>query len=109
MAVVWKAHDELWNRHVAVKVPDANTAGTPAYLAPERLINDEVLPASDVYALGLLIHRALTDRLPWLAETTTQMVDAHIYVEPDPLPPVNGVLPEVNEICDRCLAKDPAA
>ncbi|WP_426513701.1 protein kinase domain-containing protein [Dactylosporangium sp. McL0621] len=83
--------------------------GTPAYLAPERLINDEVRPASDVYALGLLIHRALTNRLPWLAETTTQMIDAHVYVEPDPLPPVSGVLPEVNEVCNRCLAKDPDA
>jgi serine/threonine-protein kinase len=87
---------------------DGELRGTPAYLAPERLTGGEVTPASDVYALGLLIHRALTNDLPWQAETTTQMLNAHVYVEPAPLPPTNGVLPEVNQICHRCLAKNPA-
>jgi hypothetical protein len=82
--------------------------GTAAYLAPERLTGDEVLPASDVYALGLLIHRALTDTLPWQADTPSQMLNAHVYVEPDPLPPTSGVPAAVNDIRDRCLAKDPA-
>ncbi|GAA3250159.1 protein kinase [Dactylosporangium siamense] len=82
--------------------------GTAAYLAPERLTGDEVLPASDVYALGLLIHRALTDKLPWQADTPSQMLNAHVYVEPEPLPPINGVPPVVHDICCRCLAKDPA-
>jgi serine/threonine-protein kinase len=86
---------------------DGELRGTPAYLAPERLAGREVTPASDVYALGLLIHRALTNHLPWQAETTTQMLNAHVYIEPAPLPPTNGVLPEVNRLCDRCLAKDP--
>jgi serine/threonine protein kinase len=87
---------------------DGELHGTPAYLAPERLTGGEVIPASDIYALGLLIHRALTNHLPWQAETTTQMLNAHVYIEPAPLPPTNGVLPEVNQICHRCLAKDPA-
>jgi serine/threonine protein kinase len=87
---------------------DGQLRGTPAYLAPERLTAGEVTPASDVYALGLLIHRALTNRLPWQADTTTQMLNAHVYIEPAPLPPTNGVLPEVNQICHRCLAKEPA-
>src|SRR6185312_15868953 len=87
---------------------DGELRGTPAYLAPERLTAGEVIPASDVYALGLLIHRALTNHLPWQADTTTEMLKAHVYQEPRPLPPTNGVLPEVNQICHRCLAKDPA-
>jgi serine/threonine-protein kinase len=82
--------------------------GTAAYLAPERLTGDEVLPASDVYALGLLIHRALTDELPWEADTPSQMLNAHVYVEPVPLPAIKEVPTAVNQICERCLAKDPA-
>ncbi|MEV4517014.1 protein kinase [Dactylosporangium sp. NPDC049525] len=82
--------------------------GTAAYLAPERLTGDEVLAASDVYALGLLIHRALTDELPWEADTPSQMLNAHVYVEPAPLPTISDVPAAVNEICNRCLAKDPA-
>ncbi|REF98204.1 serine/threonine-protein kinase [Asanoa ferruginea] len=87
---------------------DGLLLGTPAYLAPERLTLGQVSPASDIYALGLLIYRALTNRLPWQADTTTQMLDAHVYVEPEPLPPLDDIPAEVNAICDRCLAKEPA-
>jgi len=87
---------------------DGLLLGTPAYLAPERLTAGQVTAASDVYALGLLIHRVLTNRLPWLAETTTAMLKAHVYAEPTPLPSVEGVPPEINELCDRCLAKEPS-
>jgi serine/threonine-protein kinase len=83
--------------------------GTPAYLAPERLASDQVVPASDVYALGVVLYRLFSGRTPWNAENTRQMLEAHIYVEPAPLPPVPGVPDTVAELCDRCLAKDPAA
>ncbi|MFG2042621.1 protein kinase [Dactylosporangium sp. NPDC048998] len=82
--------------------------GTAAYLAPERLVSDEVMPASDVYAFGLLLYRCLTGRLPWDAESNTQMVSAHLSVPPEPLPDLPGVAPEVRELCMSCLAKDPA-
>ncbi|MDQ7910720.1 serine/threonine-protein kinase [Phytohabitans sp. ZYX-F-186] len=87
---------------------DDRMIGTPAYLAPERLTGDQVVPASDVYALGLLVHYVLVGKLPWAAETTTQMIRAHTYAEPDPLPAVAGVPPEVADLCGRCLAKEPA-
>jgi serine/threonine-protein kinase len=82
--------------------------GTPAYLAPERLVSDDVTPASDVYAFGLLMYRCLTGRLPWGTETTTQLVAAHLTATPEPLPDLPGVAPDVRELCMSCLAKDPA-
>jgi hypothetical protein len=81
--------------------------GTPAYLAPERLRGGPVRPATDVYALGLLLYLALAGRLPWEASTTTQMLTAHRYLEPAGLPPVRELPPEVADLCRRCLAKDP--
>jgi eukaryotic-like serine/threonine-protein kinase len=87
---------------------DDRMIGTPAYLAPERLTGDQVVPASDVYALGLLLHYVLVGKLPWAAETTTQMLRAHSYVEPEPLPAISGVPAEVVDLCGRCLAKEPA-
>jgi len=45
---------------------------------------------------------------PWSAQTTTQMLKAHAYLPPRPLPRVEGVPFEVAEVCGRCLAKDPA-
>jgi serine/threonine-protein kinase len=82
--------------------------GTPAYLAPERLCGGEVVPASDVYALGLLLYRLLAGGSPWPVETVTQMLIAQQYREPSRLPPLTGVDPAVTDLCRRCLAKDPA-
>ncbi|MEV0902945.1 serine/threonine-protein kinase [Actinoplanes sp. NPDC049802] len=81
--------------------------GTPAYLAPERLVGDAVVPASDVYALGVVLYRMLSGRSPWNSENTRQMLEAHLYVPPLPLPPLDGVPDRVVELCNRCLAKDP--
>jgi eukaryotic-like serine/threonine-protein kinase len=89
------------------KGADGALLGTPAYLAPERLDNGQVSPATDVYAVGLLLYRMLTGRLPWQASTTTQMLRAHMYNDPDPMPPVVGLPDEVEELVRRCLAKRP--
>jgi serine/threonine-protein kinase len=88
--------------------PDEQLLGTPAYLAPERLTGDAVQPASDVYALGVLLYRLLANHSPWSVDTTTQMLDAHVYIEPDPLPQLPGVPPAVTELVHRCLRKEPA-
>ncbi|RZU51855.1 serine/threonine-protein kinase [Krasilnikovia cinnamomea] len=87
--------------------PDGSLLGTPAYLAPERLAGGQVSPATDVYALGLLLYRALTARLPWPAETTTEALRAHLYADPEPVPELPGMPVEVALVCLRCLAKDP--
>jgi eukaryotic-like serine/threonine-protein kinase len=92
----------------AEREADGQLLGTPAYLAPERLMADQVLPASDVYALGLLAYRLLAHRLPWAAETTTQMLRSHAYVEPTPMPALPGVPEGVHRIVQQCLAKTPA-
>jgi serine/threonine protein kinase len=96
-------------RPAASDVDDFEVLGTPAYLAPERLLHDAVEPASDVYALGVLLYRLLAGHSPWTSETTTQMLTAHIYLEPAPLPPMSRVPDYVTALCNRCLAKDPAA
>jgi hypothetical protein len=80
--------------------------GTPAYLAPERLTGDGVEPASDVYALGVLLYRMLSGHSPWSADTTTQMLNAHIYIDPEPLPARPGVPDYITALCNRCLSKD---
>lgn len=89
------------------KGPDGALLGTPAYLAPERLDNGQVSPATDVYAVGLLLYKMLTGRLPWRASTTTEMLRAHMYNDPDPMPEVVGLPAEVSELIRRCLAKRP--
>jgi serine/threonine-protein kinase len=87
---------------------DGQLLGTPAYLAPERIEGGPVRPATDVYALGLLLYRALAGTMPWDAATSTQMLKAHLWTEAAPLPSVPGMPSEVARILRRCLAKQPA-
>jgi serine/threonine-protein kinase len=87
--------------------PDGEVLGTPAYVAPERLLDDVTEPASDIYALGVLLYQMLSGHSPWSADTTTQMLAAHIYIEPTPLPQLPEVPPYITALCNRCLAKDP--
>ncbi|MEU4218828.1 serine/threonine-protein kinase, partial [Actinoplanes sp. NPDC026623] len=86
--------------------PDADLLGTPAYLAPERLTGLAVEPASDVYALGVLLYRLLSGESPWSVDTTTQMMKAHVYVEPLPLPDLPGVPAAVTALVNQMLRKE---
>jgi eukaryotic-like serine/threonine-protein kinase len=87
---------------------DSALFGTPAYVAPERLQGGPVAAGTDMYGLGVLMYRMLAGRMPWLAETTTQLLVAHLHLPPDPLPPLTGLPADVIDICAACLAKDPA-
>src|SRR4030095_339676 len=60
--------------------PDGSLLGTPAYLAPERLEGGQVSPATDVYAVGLVIYRTLIGQLPGGGRT-------HTAPPPPPPPP----------------------
>jgi serine/threonine-protein kinase len=89
--------------------PNTELYGTPAYLAPERITHDAVEPASDVFSLGVVLYKLLAGQMPWTARTKTGIMTQHVFTEPKPLPPLDGVPPAVRDLCEACLAKDPAA
>jgi len=61
-------------------------AGTPDYMAPEQLRMEQVVPASDLYSCGVLLHRMLTGSLPYDAKTLTEIMDAHLHRKPNAIP-----------------------
>ena len=87
--------------------PDGDILGTPGYVSPERIDAQPVSSAADVYALGVLLYRMLSGRLPWQATTVSEVLDAQREIEPEPLPPIDGLPTEVSELCLRCLARQP--
>jgi serine/threonine-protein kinase len=81
--------------------------GTAAYLAPERATGRPATPATDLYALGVVLYQMLAGDLPFRAADAISMMHAHTVAEPFPLPA--DVPPALADICFRLLAKDPSA
>jgi serine/threonine-protein kinase len=92
-----------------VRESKAPVLGTPAYLAPERLSGTPAVPATDVYALGVMLFQVLTGALPWSAETAAQVLAQHRHADPAPLPPVPGLPPHLAALYHQCLAKQPGS
>jgi serine/threonine-protein kinase len=85
--------------------------GTPAYLAPERILAPNGAdPRSDLYSIGAVGFFLLTGRKVFESESGLQLTH-RILNEPAPrvsdFSPGN-VTPELDDLIFRCLAKEPA-
>jgi eukaryotic-like serine/threonine-protein kinase len=84
-------------------------AGTPAYMAPERLGRHVADARTDVYSVGVLLFELLTGRRPYLAP---DLMTLAVNVATHPTPRVAETRPDIPPVLDdlvaRAMAKDPA-
>jgi eukaryotic-like serine/threonine-protein kinase len=86
-------------------------AGTPAYLAPESIMEGVVDGRADLYALGCVAFWLLTGRVVFETPTATATLVAHARDAP-PRPSSLAPFPlpaALDQLVLDCLAKDPAA
>ncbi len=88
---------------------DLQRAGSPGYMAPERVLGAGVDAGADVWALGVVLYEMLTRRLPFRGESVAELVTA---IASEPPAPLDGqgiaAIPGLQPIVDRALAKEPA-
>lgn len=85
---------------------DGCAIGTPAYMAPEQVLGEEVDGRADLYSVGVIFYRLLAGKLPFDADTPMAILQQQMAETPPPLCVHREALPEwCDAIVQRALAK----
>jgi eukaryotic-like serine/threonine-protein kinase len=101
------AHAESGNGQSLTRAEDL--VGTPAYMAPEQLQGGRITPATDIYALGVVLFEMLTAKLPFTGDSPLSTALKRLK---EPAPSPRTIVPDVEapweQAIARCLQLEPA-
>jgi len=82
--------------------------GTVHYISPEQARGEPATPASDLYAVGVMLYEMLTGVLPFTGDSTVSVALKHVQEPPLSPKRLNNSIPApLAAIVLRALAKDP--
>jgi serine/threonine protein kinase len=83
--------------------------GSPSYLAPERIEGEQAGPASDLYAVGVLLYEAMSGRKPFEGDDPFALAAA---IREGSYEPVTAIVPDADPdiaaVIERAMRRDPA-
>ncbi|HKQ04662.1 MAG TPA: protein kinase [Blastocatellia bacterium] len=109
---------KLNDRPAALPLPGTQTSssistvpglilGTAQYMSPEQARGQKVDARSDIFSLGVVVYEAVTGRLPFAGETTSDLIANLLKEEPPPLRTLRPDAPlELQHIVGKALRKD---
>jgi serine/threonine-protein kinase len=84
--------------------------GSPHYFSPEQAQGEPPTPASDVYAIGIVVFEMLTGRLPFVGTDQQELAMAHIRETPPNASDFNPNVPvHLDRILQKVMSKEPAS
>lgn len=85
-------------------------AGTPEYMAPERIIGGAPSPAVDIYSLGIVLYEMLAGSTPFCGDDPNQVLQRHLEAAPEPVGARRGEVldEELVRILGKTLDKEPS-
>lgn len=89
---------------------DGTVLGTPAYMAPEQALGDDLTAATDVYATAVMLYELISGQLPWHGATSAgELLQQRLEVDPiDLREAAPRIHPGVARVVMRGLSRDPA-
>jgi serine/threonine protein kinase len=83
--------------------------GSPSYLAPERIAGQQAGPASDLYAVGVLLYEALSGRKPFEGDDPLALAAAIREGSHEPITAIVAEAdPTIAAVIERAMRRDPA-
>jgi serine/threonine protein kinase len=68
--------------------------GTIGYMSPERILGDEITPASDLFSLGVVLYEMASGRKPFEGEYKAAVQYAIVHQDPEPVSSYRSELPD---------------
>ena len=82
--------------------------GTPEYMSPEQVRGESTRPQSDLYSLGVTAFEALTGRLPFIGQSTLDILRQHLSAPPPPPSRFAEIPAALDSLVLQLLEKEPA-
>jgi eukaryotic-like serine/threonine-protein kinase len=82
--------------------------GTPLYMSPEQVEGGEITPATDIYALGVVLYEMVTGTWPFMGHSARETASLRLKGKPvAPKQLVPALEDRWNSVILRCLERDP--
>lgn len=92
---------------VQVNTTPGAVMGTVSYMSPEQSVGKDIDQRTDIWSFGVVLYEMIAGCLPFQGSDIHRQIIAIQESEPAPLSKhVNGVPERLEEIIDKCLAKD---